>query len=422
MYNICMGFRYRNSREFVINRQNHIFLQKLRRKGKKYILYKASKPQNFRLPLELKLMGKKGKRDVNNVYRLPECFSLTDDPSKCISVLKDIAKVFIVKKDLNLQILCNKTKLFDLSALILLSSIIVKGERYLSRCGYSCTIKGDYPTEKKSRDLFIYSGLPKHLNCIDPKDKEIEILDPFATIKQTNDESSRIVEYYNSCLNKNGLQLNELGKVYFYNLVNEVIDNALLHSGYKNVLYCGGYYNNIDKSIQISIINYGNSMYESLANDSSPFTKKKLDNFTNKYKKIFDLNYNKENLWTLLALQYKVSRFSEDEKSDRGTGTVKFIEAFLDVGNTFNEKQPRVSLTSGNTSIIFDGEYRLQDSEIDGQCVKIISFNKENDLSKRPDSRYVKNIDSSFPGVAINLEIFIDADYLTNGGEKRNDN
>lgn len=39
----------------------------------------------------------------------------------------------------------------------------------------------------------------------------------------------------------------------------------------------------------------------------------------------------------------------------------------------------------------------------DDNSPKIIAFNEDNDLCKKPDERYVRNIGSFFPGVIINF-------------------
>lgn len=301
----------------------------------------------------------------------------------------------------------------DLSALIILDTVIVKGKKYLNNQGFKCTINGNLPLEKEVQEIFIFSGLPKHLNLLKSISPEVEILDPFQTINDTNLETHRIIEYYDNCLKRNGYQLNDKGKIFFHSLINEIVDNARIHNGLKNKFYCGGFYSHNVKKGQLSIISFGNSIYESLnSNSTSENIKDKIIEYIEDQKNFFDFTYNEEMSWTVFALQYKISRLNSVETPDRGTGTIRFIEAFMAMGQTTKNDRPVMSLTSGHTHILFDGKYVLKEEKIKNEIVKVIAFNKNNNLKDKPDKDYVKDINVKFPGVIINVEFFVDPEYL----------
>lgn len=346
--------------------------------------------------------------------KLPNNFSLTNNPDEVIMTIKRVASFFQQDRDLTLRVSCKDVTDMDLSALIVLDVIIVKGMNYIRRKGFSCTVGGDMPSNQEIFRLFTYSGLPKHLQAIIPStNKAVETLDPFAAKDDTNLETHRIIEYYDKCLNHNGFKLNNKGKAYLSSLINEIVDNARIHSGLKKRFYCGGFYDHEARRGQLAIISFGNSMYESLNGESTNLIiKEQIKKHVHQQKQFFSFNYNEEMSWTVFALQYKISRLNNSASPDRGTGTIKFIEAFSKIGRASNHDDPKMCLVSGNTHILFDGTYNLKDETVNGQKVKVIAFNKENSLKKKPDQNYVKKMAEKFPGVVINVEFYMDASHL----------
>ena len=170
---------------------------------------------------------------------------------------------------------------------------------------------------------------------------------------------------------------------------------------------------------QLSIISIGNTFYESICNCGTNFIKERLEehynNVVSSWKNVFGLisdTKQKELFYLLYCLQENISRFIEDENNgDRGKGTATLFTNFQDLGKTSNGEKPILSMTSGHGNIIFDGTYRM---DAEPGCPKVIAFNKDNDLDQAPDKKYVHSIESSFPGVIINLKFFIDEKYINN--------
>ena len=48
-----------------------------------------------------------------------------------------------------------------------------------------------------------------------------------------------------------------------------------------------------------------------------------------------------------------------------------------------------------------------------------IAVEMKNDLSKKPDSKYVKRIDENFPGTMISMEFYLDKEYIEKQMEVR---
>lgn len=419
-----MSKKYRESKEYYHNRQEKILRHRLKRKNKHYNPNHASviqKNRNVIPPTELILFKNNKIKNIKSTIQLPEIFSITKNPKETLQKVYEIASLFFEEKNLNISILCEQTKEIDLSALIILDIIIVKGRRYLSNLGFRCYVEGNFPLDNNVKELFIFSGLPKHLDLLKGTSPQVETLNPFDTINDTNLETHKIIEYYNNCLKRNGYQLNNKGMIYFHKLINEIVDNARIHNGYRDKFYCGGFYSHNIKKGQLSIISFGKTIYESLNSDStSENIKIKIKEYINDQKKFYDFSYNEEMSWTVFALQYKISRLNSIETPDRGTGTIQFIEAFMDMGQTIQNDKPIMSLVSGNTHILFDGTYTLKEQIISNEKVKVIAFNKNNNLKDKPDKNYVKDLNIKFPGVIINVEFFMDPAYLDKFKEEEN--
>ena len=100
----------------------------------------------------------------------------------------------------------------------------------------------------------------------------------------------------------------------------------------------------------------------------------------------------------------------KDYGKDRGQGTKNLIENFQLLGDSLDIGcEPIMTITTGNTHIIFNNKYKFKDR---GDNIKVIAFNKDNDLNKRPDKQNVINIKNKFPGVIISMKFYIDRDYI----------
>jgi hypothetical protein len=72
-------------------------------------------------------------------------------------------------------------------------------------------------------------------------------------------------------------------------------------------------------------------------------------------------------------------------------------------------------IVSGNTRILFDGQYGIVKkirSET-GEKYKMVTFNKEEDIKAKPDEKYVKFAPNFFPGALISARILIKFENTT---------
>ncbi|MGL5963506.1 MAG: hypothetical protein ACRCZ2_03775 [Fusobacteriaceae bacterium] len=246
---------------------------------------------------------------------------------------------------------------------------------------------------------------------------QIEFLPDLALVKRTakyiSDHTkfgTEVVNFLNQCLESTEVILSVKGKNRFKGMLGELATNSFEHLGpTMSQLYCTGYYT-IDESDvgngSIVFYNFGNTIYESLKYDSTENIKIKLEELSKQH--CFDEDFSEENLWTVAALQPKISRkFDEKIKNERGTGTIRLIEGFKQFSGNDNKK---MTIISGKTQIIFDNS----DITSYNEQSERIAFNEMNSLEERPLSEYVKNLKHSFPGTIIMIQYCLNKQYLKN--------
>ena len=407
-----MKIKYGKTREYQKNRIEKIMRNKERRndyKGKHNgSLVNKIPVRNIKVPEIINVFSNRISIK-RTFFEAPSVFSFTNNPDETYEFISVVAStLYDASKSISLTINFDKCEKIDIGALSILDIVIAQGIRFFEKSGTTCAIQGRTPVLKAPSTIFYFSGLPKLFGyaSINPK---IVSLDPVLTEPTVTGETNRIIKYYNDCLKRAGYSLNDSGLKYFGTLIGEIVDNSIIHCGVNGPMnFSGGYYNHDDSKGQLSIISLGRTLYETLSSSTTdPTIKEKIIDIVNAHK---GSGYSEEIFWTICALQERVSCQRNDENKDRGMGTVKFIEAFLEVGQTNDETlKPIMSIISGSTQILFDGKYRLMTNSSGN---KKIAFNNENDLKKEPDHAYVKEMKNHFPGVIINIEFYIDKDYL----------
>lgn len=362
----------------------------------------------------------KNNNDECNII-IPDDFRISTNPDPVIKCLKNMFMGIISKRIKRIHFDHTKCQSIDLSASALMDSIVLSALSSDNNLIKNC--KGKYFKDNEVGQFLDRSGLTKHLCYLD-KDFTLENnyenidknyigydLKPCNYNLEADKITTEITKYYNKCLKTQGLELNEKGENFFFKIIGEIIANCNDHGNKKIDWYVQGHYcitkNNIGK-FYLTIFNFGDSIYELLKKETTDETLKRLNNITTLHNENFDNNWNEEMLWTLYALQDGVSRLRDSSSStqySRGTGTITFIDAFYSLGKNNSGKEPIMSITSGNTHIIFNSNYTISE---DG----IIAFNKENDLNIIPDFNNVKKIKNYFPGTIINIDMYIDRDYL----------
>lgn len=423
--------RKHKKRKFQINKTNKIMRQKHREKynhikgmksgenGKKR--YIPNKVINL---LDLKKFYQK--IEINNnivIIEIPEKFSLITNPEESLQTLRKIFTAIHNEKVQELFLDYSKCEELGLCASSVTDIIILNGIKYRKIINKPLNTRGNVPKSKEAREIFIISGLVKHLGISKIENNNTVRLDILKNEEQSK-MTDKIIQYYDRCLNTQNYQLTVQGKGKFAHMIGEVLDNVNQHAGDLATWYASGHFN-IDKDrkdgkCRLVLFDFGDSIYEGLnREDTTEYTKKLLKDKTKEHYNIFNKKWNEEPLWMLYVLQYNVSRKRVDIDDDRGKGTIKLINNFMHIGKNMDGNNPIMAILSGNGYILFDSTYNLKEKIVNGKKIPIIAFNEENDLSKKPDSKYVKRIDEKFPGTMISMEFYLDKEYIEKQMEAR---
>ena len=348
---------------------------------------------------------------------IPKIFNLIDNPNESLDILKEINYVFEKTRCRELHFDYSNCINLGLDASVICDLLVKNGKEYRKGIGKKITLSGNLPQGYYNQELFFNSGLLRHLKLIKREDKLVERLEPFVDNKEVNKLANDTIIYYNKCLQRYGVELNRDGIDYFNKLVGEIIGNASEHSGKNGDWYVSGHFTQAGNEEcgrgSLVFISIGNTIYENLKyNTKSEDTKNKLEEHLKLHKPLFGINWNEETSLTVLGLQYKISSETDLNHPDRGTGTIKFIDSFSQLGKKIDGDNPKMSILSGKTHILFDGTYNLEEKYIGGTKIKTIAFNKSNNIKEKPDQKYVKLLKNYFPGVIISVNFYVDKRYL----------
>lgn len=237
--------------------------------------------------------------------------------------------------------------------------------------------------------------------------------------------ATSMTNYFNKCLKKQGMELNDDGILLLGRILGEVINNCEIHGGNQSTWYTQGHYKTLGADsygeMQLLFLNLGNTIFEGLKYTSSEETKNRLKHILKKHKKYMSSNWNEEMIYTVFALQQGISRLRDsaiEGYEARGTGTVRLIEQMHAIGESESGLKPRMTVVSGRTYIDFSGTYKMQpcmfvnDPAFGNGLKKIIAFNEDNDIYKPADSSKVKRLQENFPGTIISLKFYLDSRYI----------
>jgi uncharacterized protein YaiE (UPF0345 family) len=392
-----------------------------------------------RYPPGIRVIPRKGFRkpnpDPDTVIRIPYTFSLLDDPDAVLKTYQQTELALRIKHKRRIHVDHSNCKRMDLAASILLDTIVVAAERRRKGTPNSLTVEGSASLISGDVNVMLFaSGLPHHLGLEIELPPEIKLntkkfesqygsASHIVTSRQRNQCATDLTKYFDDCIKTQGFELSDAGRAYLGNLVTEVIGNAEEHSGPWHAI---GFYDQRKYGAMgtgechIVIFNYGKTIYETLIDPStSNELKLQLHRLSESVLSRGWLarsvsarrNLNEECLWTLYALQDRVSRFYNlPGGQDRGNGTIKMIEFFEQLAG---QAPMRMCVLSGGAYILFDGRHRLQTVPRNGEQLKIIAFNDENDLSIAPDSEYVRPVEPYFPGTIVDIRLILDRAVLT---------
>lgn len=308
---------------FEKNRINKIARNKKKRKNKKYDPNKNYFLQSIKtLRVEKTKVQKTLEKNefikkvdtINKkaIIKIPREFCFIRNPEQTLEVLKQINYFFDKTKIEEIFFDYSECELLGLDASVVTDVIVIDGLKYRKRLDIPSKLNGNFPKTNSAIQVFINSGLLKHLDISDGvEDPLVERLEPFVKNKSSLDLTNEVILYYQKCLQRNGYELTSKGIDKFNNLVGEIIDNLGNHSGEDGDWFVSGHFaqrenNELGKGT-LTFISFGNTIYESLKEPTvSPIIKKKLVSHTKCHKKLFEVgSWDEETSWTVFALQLK---------------------------------------------------------------------------------------------------------------------
>ena len=364
---------------------------------------------------------------------IPEEFSISEKPNETINFLRKLYG--IAKSDKIRKIVFNHSdcKKLGLSASTIMDIIVYSTMKYKEMRHVDVEYEGNMPKDPIAREVFLASGLPYHLKAEYRMQYDKENIERFelvsgecgAPTKIAGRVSTSMTNYFNKCLRKQGLELNDNGKSILSSILGEVINNCEIHGGPQSTWYTQGHYQTMGEDsygeMQLLFLNLGNTVYEGLKYNSSQETKNRLMHILKQHKRHMSSEWNEEMVSTVFALQQGISRLRNQQVAGyqaRGTGTVRLIEQMQAIGESETGLKPRMTVISGNTYIDFAEPYIMQgvkfnDDPVFGDGVKkILAFNGENDIYSPADPSRVKKLQEKFPGTVISLKFYLDSRYI----------
>ncbi|MGL6286863.1 hypothetical protein [Aeromonas hydrophila] len=230
-----------------------------------------------------------------------------------------------------------------------------------------------------------------------------------------NKTTDDVILHLNQCLKDYQLELKEEAAQRFRNCISEMLDNAVEHCKLTHpAWYVRSYLNSNgkDRFFELSIWNFGRSYADSFMKlDKDHFAREFVDKYIKKHRGLFDAS----SLYTVVALQGRVSSKNTNELDSRGQGTIVLIESFEKMYKELKALRPSIkgnndsvmNLISGNTIIHFDGKFCSRTIPLDDGGERVIyPINSEQNLGIPPSRKHVLKMNNAyFPGAMINIRL-----------------
>jgi len=289
---------------------------------------------------------------------VPPKFSFREDYSLATNFINDVINSYLTFSGDKITIDFSNCSFVDQAALFVLVVINIEFRNELSKLSQKLRrlsqeieieiIKSSNDTVNKR--LFL-TGLLKEIEL---KNEGLMPINTFGyhkvvKPKKTYSENKKgqigtnTVSYLNECLSHHNYVILKEGQNYLDGIISEILNNAEDHSTFNTYYVTANFSSNKTHNkedlkvgeINLSFMNFGNSIFEGFEStkDLNKVHYTLLDDKYSTLKKKYPFNkISKELIFSLYALQEGVSRLKYDDKS-RGTGTIKFIKSFFDIGD-----------------------------------------------------------------------------------------
>jgi hypothetical protein len=378
---------------------------------------------------------------VNDIIiEIPQNFCFVGHYPECMKAIRDFAGALYDYLGMEVTLDFSKCQKADVSALFVLQIVRLEIDEKLQIMQNKLSTLSILPQIKvklpKSRDvirLMAVAGYPISSDGFKDLDNDSTLV-PIHNMGYLKGSASQkhylenkksvftsyVVKYLNSCLDEHGYMLTDSETNNIDGIISEILSNAEDHSGTKYWYITANFSKEVSGSgsdaigeLNLTILNFGFSIYQAfqetkvlnseMYNEVSEYVRTLLSTYKN-------LPFSEEQLFTLATMQEQVSRL-KFERSSRGTGTMKFINSFLELGDYEDRKKgfiPNLSIFSGNVHLICDNTFKPFEKE----NVYCLSLNPENDLNIPPRASHLRKLSETFPGTLLSVKIYLNKNHL----------
>jgi hypothetical protein len=375
------------------------------------------------------------RREYYNIS-VPKIFDLSTEPELVLDFIEKLKKDLSHEIAYNIHIDHSKTEKINLDASYLFDKTIKDYSEYWRKLHIKIQITGTASDNIEVNNFLLSFGILAELNITNhqlfPNLADRDYTSKYITYKKygtsyksylAGNASTELVTYFDNCFKENKLKIKEDAKTSLVDCFGEIIKNAEEHSGENPTEWVVlGCYAKFNHSCSFSIINYGNSFYESLADNKSTAQEvlqqvsTVIFNHNNVIKKLMlDKELYKQVIYTYMAIQDGISskRSGSGKASTRGQGIMDVMQFIDQIRNKTNQ-ETHLSIISGNTFLNIDYKYPLVEKKKgkNQETRRIMYLNNENSFLNPPDLKKLNSIKSKFPGVIFSGYFIIDHDYL----------
>lgn len=362
-------------------------------------------------------------RDEIATIKCPKVFSLIENPDETIQCFDRLVGALHDPGVRKINIDQSRVQKADICASAVLGVLVKFGKGDVDHYQHHL------PTDPEAKELARAAGLSRMLGIEPPKASNVLFYDLVegppkgsrargSSLKEI--EATRIVDYIDNCFGKYDFRLLDDTRTYLSNLITEALGNSEDHTEIgawwmAAYLRQGASYGDC----HLTLFNLGRTIADTMTSAGvSDRIRVGCEPALNslRKKRSFRRGYTEECFWNLTALQPGVTSKPDRAEldKDRGTGFVRIIEAFQEIGvSTKAPGRPDMVVISGKSYIRLDGRYRLMEQQVEGgRRVQRIAFNADNDLKEPPDRRAVHALKQRFPGTILSCRFYIDQDHL----------
>ncbi|BDA59743.1 hypothetical protein [Shewanella xiamenensis] len=365
--------------------------------------------------------------------KTPKNFNIFENPCSVLSFLASFVDFALKSKSRKIVVNHSKTKKYSLGSEVLLGLLAGEVKRARSLTDRPLEFSGLVKSNNVEHQLLLAEvGIISELDNavlatgVEPN-AQIHVYKKDCTINEsvssTGDDmknltASDFVNHIKTALRDHNLKLSDDAGDSIKGCLGEILDNVNEHSGKTSPTWSvRGYINNNGKNrdLELVVMNMGQSIAETfdrLPDDNH--SKQIVDGYASHHRRGKKGSlFTQEQLYTVAALQGRVSSKNNQDEDTRGQGTITLIETFEKIYKAYQAlREPKgsdcatMNLLSGHVVVKFDGTYMSKITQTrDGGERVTISFNKSGSLRDSPDPAYLCRMKSFFPGLMINIKI-----------------